>query len=96
MKLVNNQNQEGSVILSSTVLADNQSGTELFRNEAVNQGSRHIDDRYHFTWNPIGEKQIKLKFFCIDKMAADIVTKPLRRTKTKNFSKMWGLPNINY
>lgn len=63
----------------------------MAKNESVNRRTKHIDVRYHYTRQAVQEKQVRLMYCPTADMVADILTKPLGKTKLVHFVHMIGL-----
>ena len=76
------------------IYEDNQSCLTLLESEKVNQRSKHIDTKFHFSRDLIANQFVKF-VYCPSE--ADLLTKPLEAVKTRKFSSLIGLVNlINY
>jgi hypothetical protein len=65
---------------------DNQSAIRIIKNGVFNRRSKHIDVRYHFLLEKFKEGDIILDYVCSRENIADGFTKPLEKTKFKEFS----------
>ena len=64
---------------------DNQSAIKLIKNPELHKRSKHIDVRYHFIRDAYENQSFDLKYTSTENMIADMLTKPLKRTR---FSKL--------
>ena len=60
-----------------SVFCDNTSTINLSKNPVQHSKSKHIEIRYHFICDLVGDKIICLEFIHMDNQKADIFTKPL-------------------
>ena len=66
------------------VLIDNQSAVRIAKNEAGQQRTKHIDVREKWLTEQAYNKKIEIRHISGDRQAADILTKPLHKTKFTN------------
>jgi hypothetical protein len=62
---------------TTTIWEDNQSANAYSQNALVSEKTKHIGMEWHFLKNHMEQGTIKLKYFPIDQMVADMYTKPL-------------------
>nr|KAJ0196411.1 hypothetical protein LSAT_V11C700384790 [Lactuca sativa] len=67
---------------------DNKSAIELTKNPVFHGRSKHIHTRFHFIRNCVEREQVEVENIPGGEQRADILTKPLARTK---FKEMWSL-----
>ena len=67
---------------------DNTGAIALGKNNMVTKRSKHIDIRYHFTRQCYSDGLIDIVHISTDKNLADVLTKPLGRSKLESFSKL--------
>jgi hypothetical protein len=77
---------------SFTMKMDNQSAIALCKNPVHHDRSKHIDTRYHFIRQCVTEGRIDVAFVGTESQLADILTKPLGRTR---FRELRGLIGVN-
>jgi hypothetical protein len=78
---------------ATDIYVDNTSAIRLAHNPEFHQRSKHIDVRFHFTRSLIANDEIQVSYVPTTEQAADILTKPLLKTKhTDMFGKI-GLKN---
>ena len=58
---------------------DSQSAIELSKNPVFHERSKHIDVKFHFIRESVGNGDIDLKFMGTQKQLADILTRPLAK-----------------
>jgi len=75
------------------LLVDNTSAIKLAYNPEYHQRSKHIDVRFHFTRSLIEQREILLSYVSTLEQAADILTKPLQKTKQAEMRDLIGLKN---
>ena len=63
------------------------------KNPEYHKWSKHINIQYHFIWEKIKEKKIKLEYCETLKIVADIMTKSLSKEKHERFIKQMGMIN---
>jgi hypothetical protein len=61
----------------TTIYQDNQSTIALAENGKISRRSKHIEIRYHYTRDKIGDQTIQLVYCPTDQMVADAFTKAL-------------------
>ena len=64
-----------------TLKMDSQSAIALSKNPVFHERSKHIDVRYHFIRNCIGDGKMDVEHVRTEEQLADILTKPLGRDK---------------
>ncbi|GFF71283.1 copia protein [Aspergillus udagawae] len=69
---------------------DSQPGMDLAHNAQFHACSKHIDINCHWIRDAIVKKQVFLQHFSLDKMIADLMTKPLGSLKFDQFFKALG------
>ena len=74
---------------------DNQSAIRLIKNPEFHKKTKHIDVCYHFIREKYTEKFFEIEYVSTDEQLADILTKPLVKTKHTLFCKMLGLQPLN-
>jgi len=75
------------------LFVDNTSAIKLAHNPEFHQRSKHIDVRFHFTRSLIEQEKIQVSFVSTLEQAADILTKPLQKTKQEEMRALIGLKN---
>jgi len=78
----------------TTVYCDSQSTIHLTKNQMYHEGTKHIDVRYHFIREIIGQGQIVVKKIGTEDNSADMFTKPLPGLKFKHCLDLIGVCNI--
>ena len=73
------------------VNCDNQGAIALTKDNKFHQRSKHIDIRYHYICEAVEDEQIKVSYIPTDQNPANIFTKPLPKTKFRQFVGMLGL-----
>ena len=76
-----------------TLLVDNQSAITLSKNPVHHSRTKHIDKRYHFIRQCIGEKRTAVAYVKSEDQLADILTKPLGRLKFLEMRERLGVLN---
>lgn len=60
---------------------DNQSAIKLIKNPEFHKRTKHVDIKYHFICQNYANKVFELQYICSEKQLADILTKPLCKTR---------------
>jgi transposase InsO family protein len=63
------------------ILGDNQSALRLVANPEFHSRSKHIDVQYHYTRELVEDGVVSVEYVPTAEMAADCLTKPLKRTQ---------------
>jgi hypothetical protein len=79
---------------TTTVYSDNQGCLALAKNPVYHGRTKHIDVRHHFIRNNIENGDIVVDYCRTDHMPADMLTKPLARTKFEEHKSRLGLTKI--
>jgi len=69
----------------TTIHGDNQGSLALAKNPVYHARTRHFQGRYHFIRECVEDNVIQLEYCQTDEMIADILTKPLGKTKFEKF-----------
>ena len=69
----------------TNILCDNQSCIKMTVNPILHDKSRHIEIKYHFIWDMVQKRAVKLKYVPTKEQVADVLTKPLLRVKFECF-----------
>ena len=73
------------------IFCDNMGAIEIAHNPTHHFRSKHIDVKFHHVRDLIEEGEIELKYVASDLNVADIMTKPLNKTKHHNHRAQLGL-----
>ena len=73
--------EELGLDINIKVFNDNQSANLLTRDAVFHARSKHIDLRYHFVRGAIKDKRFELEYLPTERMVADVLTKPLSKSK---------------
>ena len=77
-----------------TVFVDNQGAIDTAKNATINRKNKHIDIRYHYVREAVGNNQVMLKHCSSNEQVADPLTKPLLRISHRAMCDKMGLrPN---
>ncbi|KAJ9535118.1 hypothetical protein OSB04_un001804 [Centaurea solstitialis] len=74
---------------------DNKSAIELTKNPVFHGRSKHIHTRFHFIRNCVENKQVEVEYIPGEEQKADILTKPLARTKFKEMRSLIGIEDVS-
>ncbi|KAJ9541813.1 hypothetical protein OSB04_028319 [Centaurea solstitialis] len=74
---------------------DNKSAIELTKNPVFHGRSKHIHTRFQFIRNCVENKQVEVEYIPGEKEKADILTKPLARTKFKEMRSLIGIEDVS-
>ena len=79
--------EQGYDVTDNVIYQDNQSAMLLERNGHKSSGkkTRHLDIRYYFITDQIGQEKIRVQYCPTDEMVADFFTKPLQGSKFRQF-----------
>ena len=79
--------EQGYNVTDNVIYQDNQSAMLLERNGHKSSGkkTRHLDIRYYFITDQIGQEKIRVQYCPTDEMVADFFTKPLQGSKFRQF-----------
>ncbi len=70
---------------------DNQGAIAISKNPVSHARTKHIDIKFHFIHEAVKEKIISLTYCPIEKMTADLLTKPLTRMRFNSLRKAMGM-----
>jgi hypothetical protein len=63
------------------IYSNNQGALALVENPEHHQRTKHIDVQYHYIRHLVSTRKVEIKYYPMDKMAVDALTKPLAKTK---------------
>jgi hypothetical protein len=67
----------GDKLETTIIHYDNQSCIKLTENLVFHDKSKHIDMKYHYIWDLVQRKTVKLQYIAMSEQVANILTKPL-------------------
>ena len=70
---------------SVIILTDNQATIKMISNSVNHSRVKHIDTSYHYVWNKVEKRAIKLNYILIDQMMIDDLIKSLKISKFLRF-----------
>jgi hypothetical protein len=79
---------------TTTILIDNQSAIQLCKNPVFHDRTKHIDVRYHYIRECIEAGKISVDYVSTGEQLADILTKPLGRTRFLELRAKIGMVDI--
>ena len=74
-----------------TISCDNQGAIALSKDNKFHACTKHIDIRYHFIREAVGDGKIKVEYIPMDENLSNIFTKPLAKAKFHQFAEMLGV-----
>ena len=80
---------------ATTLDEDNQGTIALAKNPYNHIRTKHIEIKYHFVREVVERKEIQILYCATDRMIADVMTKPLPKTKFAEFRSGMGLELLN-
>ena len=57
------------------LFVDKQGAMKMAQNDSINERSKHIEMKYHFTKHHVQTSNVKLEYIYTDEQVADIMTK---------------------
>jgi hypothetical protein len=75
----------------SVIFSDSQGSIALGKNPEYHQRTKHIDVQHHFVREHVNMGTVEFKFISTDLMVADILTKPLGKTKHQQMVESMGI-----
>lgn len=73
------------------IWVDNMSAMKIAKKEAHSERTKNINVKYHYIRQLVKQGTIELVYVKSDQNQADLLTKPLTGSKTKNFAKSLGV-----
>ena len=70
---------------------DNQSCIQMAMNHVFHNKTKHIEIRYHYIRDMVHKGVVELQYVLTDDQTADVLTKPLLRTKFEHFHRRLGV-----
>ena len=70
---------------------DNQSCIKISENPMFHDRSKHMEMRYHYLHDMVQRRAISLRYVPTDEQTADVLTKPLSKTKFEYFRDKLGV-----
>jgi hypothetical protein len=80
--------------ITTTILIDNKSAIQLCKNPIFHDRSKYIEFRFHFICKCIEASKISVNYVRTGEQLADILTKPLRRTKFLKLRAKIGMVDV--
>jgi hypothetical protein len=66
------------------IYCDNRSAMSISKNPVMHSKTKHIPIKYHFLWEHVVEKNIRVEYTSKKEQVADIFTKPLPNNNNNN------------
>ena len=57
----------------------------MTENTVFHDKTKHIEVRYHFIWDMVQKRVVKLKYVPTEEQVVDLLTKPMSRVKFEYF-----------
>jgi hypothetical protein len=73
------------------IFCDNTSAISISKNPVMHSKMKHILIKFHFLWEQVTEKNIKVEYVGTKEQIADIFTKPLLRETFEYFRQKLGV-----
>jgi hypothetical protein len=80
------------------IYCDNTSAINISKNLVMHSKMKHIPIKYHFLWEQVAKKNIRVEYVGTKEQVADIFTKPLPREAFKYLRQRLGVistPKMN-
>jgi hypothetical protein len=72
----------------------NQNCMKLSKNLVFHDRSKHIEIKYHYIKDMVQRGEVRLQYVIIEEQVADMLTKPLSRTKFEHFKDKLGMVSL--
>ncbi|OXA40185.1 Copia protein [Folsomia candida] len=79
----------------TTIMVDNTSAIRLVDNPEFHKRTKHVDVKYHYTRQLAEEKKVEVVYTPTQDQKADILTKPLGKSKHADMVEKIGLKPVN-
>ena len=73
------------------ILCDNQNCMKMAENPVFHDKSKHIEIKYHFIWDMVHKRVVKIKYVPTEEQVADVLIKPLAHVKFEYFRDKLGV-----
>ena len=70
---------------------DNTSAINISKNPMMHSKTKHIPIKYHFLWEQVAEKNIRVEYVGTKEQVVDIFTKPLPREAFEYLRQILGV-----
>ena len=81
----------GLKLEATCIWCDNQSCMKLSENPVFHDRSKHIEIKYYYIMDMVQRGAVRLQFVIIEDQVADVLTKPLSKTKFEYFKDKLGV-----
>ena len=78
-----------------SILCDNTSAISISKNPFRHSKTKHIPIKYHFLWEQVLEKKVKLEYVPSKEKVVDIFTKPLPREAIEYLRQKLGVVSVS-
>ena len=83
--------QAGTKLEPTVVFGDNQSAMELAYNDVINEPTKHVEVKYHFSKEKVQDGTIVFNYISAQEMTADIMGKSFATVKHKHLVQKLGM-----
>jgi len=79
-----------------SILCDNTSAISILKNPVMHSKTKNIPIKYHFLWEQVLEKKVKLEYVPSKEQVASIFTKPLPKEAFEYLRHKVGVVSISF
>ena len=76
---------------ATDIYCDNESCIKLKENLMLHDNSKHIDIKYHYIWDMVQRRSIKLQYFPTEEQVTDVLTNPVSCVNFEYFRDKLGV-----
>jgi hypothetical protein len=81
----------GQMLDPTVIHCDNQSCVKLSENPVSHDNSKHVEIKFHYIRDMVLRKAVLMQYLPTDEQIADVLTKPLAKSKFKYFRDKLGM-----
>jgi hypothetical protein len=81
----------GQMLDPTVIHCDNQSCVKLSENPVSHDRSKHVEIKYHYIRDMVQRKAVLVQYLPTDEQIADVLTKPLAKSKFEYFRDKLGV-----